>query len=133
MKDDNRVSEQTFRVAIVVSDPPSVRPATLDTGGDWDYRVAAVGQTSILADILPAQQSIQLAFSLNGDGIPEGLEGFQLTANVETRGGFPQFLLPFQTNATAFQSTTITIIDDDGKSNYQQLAGYLIVPWENYM
>ena len=114
VKDDNRVSEQTFRIRIVVSDPTSMRPATLHTEDiepdSWDYPVGQVGQHFLLIDISPAQQSLLVAFILNDDDVPEGLEGFRLTA----AGGFPQFLLPLQTSTTAFQSTTITVIDADG-------------------
>ena len=112
MKDDNRVSEQTFRIGVVASDPTCVRPATLetlDTVDSWDYRVGAVGQTFLLHDIFPGQQFLPISFFLNGDDIPEDREGFQLEIIVETEGEFPQFLLPLQTSTTAFQSTTITI------------------------
>ena len=120
VKDDNRVSEQTFRVGINVNDPSitDVAAATLetdDTGpGEWDYRVNFVGQDFLLADIFPLQQSLLVPFVLTGDNVPEGLEGFQLDASVETAGGLPRFQLPLPTSTTAFQSTTITIIDNDG-------------------
>ena len=120
MKDDNLVSEQTFRVGINVNDPSiDVAAATLetdDTGlGEWDYRVGAV-----LADIFPLQQSLIVSFILTGDNVPEGLEGFQLDASVETTGGFPQFALPLQSSTTAFRSTVVTIVDDDGRQQLNE-------------
>ena len=125
MKDNNRESEQTFSVGIHFSDPASVRPAALltnDTRDSWDYSIQRVpGQAFVLRFLRPDQQSVTVSFYLNSDDVPEGPEGFQLTEIVETAGGYPQFLLPLQTSTTAFQSTTVTIIDDDGKPNFQQL------------
>ena len=126
MKDDNRVSEQTFRVGINVNDPSiDVAAATLqtvDTGpGEWDYRMGQVGQDFLLADIFPLQQFLIVGFVMIGDNVPEGLEGFQLDASVETVGEFPQFALPLQSSTTAFRSTTVTIVDNDRR---QQLHEY---------
>ena len=62
-----------------------------------------------------------MGFFLSGDNTLKGLyrEGFQLTSSVETAGGggggFLQFLLPLPISTTAFRSTQITMIDDDGK------------------
>ena len=116
VKENNRVSEQIFRVGIVVSDPTSVRPATLETEHSdiYDYRVSSVGQTFILRDFFPLQQTLVVAFILNADDIPEGTEGFTLTSEVEVYDGFSVFLPPLPTSITAFRSTTIQIIDDDG-------------------
>ena len=116
LKENNRVSEQTFRVGIVASDPTSVRPATLETRHSYiyDYRVGSVGQTFILRDLIPSQQTTAVAFFLNSDDIPEGTEGFVLTSEVDTYNGHPAFLPPLPTSTTAFQSTTVQIIDDDG-------------------
>ena len=128
MKDNNRVSEQTFRIGINVNDPATdVAAATLETlentGTDeWDYRVGFAGQDFLQRDIFPAEQSLLVAFVLTGDNVPEGLEGFQLDASVETEGGFPQFALPLQSSTTAFRSTVVTIVDDDGR---QQLSNKL--------
>ena len=126
MKDDNRVSEQTFRVGINVNNPSiiDVAAATLetdDTGpGEWDYRVGAFGQDFILTDIFPLQQSLIVGFILIGDNVPEGLEGFQLDASVETAGGFPQFALPLQSSTTAFRSTVVTLVDNDGRQQLNE-------------
>lgn len=116
VKEDSRVSEQTFRIGIEVSDPASVRPATLETqhSHSYDYHVGAYGQTFILRDFLPLQQTVLVAFTLNADDIPEGTEGFQLTSEVNRHNGNPAFLPPLPTSTTAFRSTTIQIIDDDG-------------------
>ena len=114
-KDNNRASEQTFRIHINISDPTTVRPAALQTvesGPNWDYSFSAVGQTFILSDISPLQQSVLLPVFLNGDEITEaseGSEGFQLTATTVESRGFAPFLPPLPISTTAFQSTTVII------------------------
>ena len=115
VKDGGRVSEQTFRVGISVSDPTTVTPATLRTSPsqlDWDYSLGSVpGQTFFLRDIFSPSQSSMVAFFLNGDDSVEDVEGFVLTSSSETAGGFPSFLSPLPSSTTAFQSTTVQIID----------------------
>ena len=120
MKENNRVSEQTFRVGIVASDPTSARPATIDPGHSdiYDYYFGGGGQTHISRIIYPHQQTIAVSFLLNADDIPEGTEGFMLTSEVEKYNGFSGFLPPLPTSTTAFRSTMIQIIDDDGNFSY---------------
>ena len=113
VKEDGRVSEQTFGVGITVSNPQMLSPATLeafDTSINYDYSLGVPGQTFIVLRFLPNQQSITFNFFLNGDEVPEGTEAFQASSTpVE---GFPTFQAPI---TTAFPSTEIQIIDNDCK------------------
>lgn len=122
IRDDNRLSEQTFRVGIEVSDPTGlVRPATPQmTASDtsYDYRVSTtIGQTFFMVDFPPDLQSIPFTFFLNSDEVPEELEAFQASSTAVV--GFPSFFPPLPSSNTAFQSTQIQIIDDDCKFFFQ--------------
>ena len=124
-------SEQTFRVGVAVSDPGDVRPAAIQTSeGEipWDYRIGGVGKTFILIDFPAVLHTVTLSLVLNADTVPEGLEGTLLTSSVVS-DGFPTFMPPLPTSTTAFQSTTITIIDDDGKTMRVSLSlGSFVYP-----
>ena len=113
VKEDGRVSEQTFGVGITVSNPQMLSPATLepdDTTINFDYTLGCPRQTFTVLQFLPNQQSITFEFFLNGDGLPEGTEAFQASSTpVE---GFPTFQAPI---TTAFAATEIQIIDNDCK------------------
>ena len=113
VKEDNRVSEQTFGVNITVSDPQMLSPATLrtdNTSTNYDYSLGIRGQTFQVLQFLPSQQSITFNFLLNSDEVPEGTEAFQASSTpVE---GFPTFQAPI---TTAFPSTEIQILDNDCK------------------
>ena len=108
---ENRTSEQTFLVAVTVSNPASaLRAATLDGGGNSsaDYRLTSPGNLITLL-FPPTRQSIALSFFLISDDLPEGTEAFQASSTpVEDT---PNFQPPI-TN-TAFQNTEIRIIDDE--------------------
>ena len=113
VKEDGRVSEQTFGVGITVSNPQMLSPATLepdDTSFNFDYTLGIPGQTFIVLQFLPNQQSITFEFFLNSDELPEGTEAFQ--ASSTPGEGFPTFQAPI---TTAFASTEIQIIDNDCK------------------
>ena len=89
VKDNNQVSEQTFRVGIVATDPPGITPATLDDGtvSSYDYRISTYGVTFRSLVFLYTVPSVTFSFILNGDDLSEGLEGFLLTSSVVE--GFP--------------------------------------------
>ena len=112
VKEDGRVSEQTFSVGITVSNPQTLPAATLetfDTSINYDYSLGTPGSTLVLR-FLPNQQSITFQFFLNSDDLPEGTEAFQASSTpVE---GFPMFQAPI---TTAFAATEIQIIDNDCK------------------
>ena len=113
VKEDGRVSEQTFGVSITVSNPKTLTAATLETvntGINFDYTLGSPGQTITVLQFLPNQQSITFEFFLNSDEIPEGTEAFQ--ASSTTVESFPTFQAPI---TTAFASTEIQIIDNDCK------------------
>ena len=113
VKEDGRVSEQTFGVGITVSNPQMLSPATLETDDtmiNFDYTLGTLGQTFEILQFLPNQQSITFEFFLNSDELPEGIEAFQASSTpVE---GFPTFQASI---TTAFPSTEIQIIDNDCK------------------
>ena len=113
VKEDGRVSEQTFGVGITVSNPQMLSPATLesfDTSINFDYALNAPEQTFTVLLFLPNQQSITFEFFLNNDELPEGTEAFQASSTPVV--GFPTFQAPI---TTAFPSTEIQIIDNDCK------------------
>ena len=113
VKEDNRVSEQTFGVGITVSNPQMLSPATLEpdaTTINFDYTLGVPGQKFTVLNFLPNQQSITFNFFLNNDDLPEETEAFQASStSVE---GFPPFQAPL---TTSFPSTEIQIIDNDCK------------------
>ena len=113
VKEDNRVSEQTFGVGITVSNPQMLSAATVETDDasiDFDYALSAPGDTYYFVPFNPNQQSNVFQFFLNGDDLPEETEAFQASStSVE---GFPTFQAPI---TTAFPSTEIQIIDNDCK------------------
>ena len=112
VKEDNRVSEQTFGVGITVSNPLMLSPATLETADNinFDYTLGSPGDTFIVSQFLPNQQSIGFYFFLNSDELPEGTEAFQ--ASLISVEGFPTFQPPI---STAYASTEVQIIDNDCK------------------
>ena len=115
VKEDNRVSEQTFGVGITVSNPQNLSPATLETddnfiSGMYDYSLGTSGDTFTVLNFLPNQQSITFDFLLNSDEVPEGIEAFRASSTPVV--GFPTFQAPI---TTAFPSTEIQIIDNDCK------------------
>ena len=112
VKEDGRVSEQRYGVGITVSNPQMLSPATLepdDTSINFDYAFSNPGQTFIVLEFLPSQQSITFVFLLNGDELSEGTEAFQASSTPVK--GFPTFQAPI----SAFASTEIQIIDNDCK------------------
>ena len=115
VKEDNRVSEQTFGVGITVSSPQSLSAATLDTYDtriNFDYSLGDPEDTFISLPFFPHQQNTTFQFLLNSDRFPEETEAFQ--ASSRSIEGFPTFQSPV---TTAFASTEIQIIDNDCKYN----------------
>ena len=118
VKENDQLSEQTFRVEISVSDVSpsnSTRPASLtsqDTLGktiDNDYRISNPGQRSIVLSFTPNMQSISFNFALFPDLIVEGTEAFMVNAEPEL--STPSFLAPIFLS----QNTFIIIEDNDSK------------------
>ena len=94
-KENGSLTEQVFYVLIaVISATPNsqIRPASLlseDENGDYtyfdyDYGLFAPNRTEICLQFLPNSQILEVYFELYGDGIAEGTESFQVTANVLT-------------------------------------------------
>ena len=114
LKENGVITEQTYSVVITASTPTDSRlnPATPEPvgGGIYDYSLADPGQTFTTRDIDPDVQSIRFTFFLNGDTFPEGIESFQAT--ITPSEGFPTYGNP----TTLFNTTLISIIDDDSKS-----------------
>ena len=113
MKEDNRVSEQTFGVGITAGNPQSLPAATLenfDSSNNFDYSLGIPGQSFVVLTFLPNQQSVTLSFFLVADTLPEGTEAFR--ASSTSAQEFPAFQPPV---TTAFASTEIQIIDNDCK------------------
>ena len=114
-------SEQTFRARITASalpeEPGVIRPATLQssiTDPKYDYTFGASGVMRIDQIIMPEMETVSIAFFLNPDELPEGLEGFRLTLS-NFGGDFPAFQLPDESSTTLFKSSRNEIIDSDCK------------------
>ena len=118
VKENNVISEQTFLVAIQVTDSaPSgtgIQPATLDV----EYRLASAGLTSVTEYFLAFQQKIAFRFTLFPDDLPEGTEAFRASVSpqdtqvrpdgsIET---FPTFLYP-----EYFAYEIFVVIEDDDR------------------
>ena len=115
LKENDVITEQTYSVVITSSTPTDSRlnPATPEPvggGGNYDYSLGVPGQTFITREFDPNVQRITFNFFLNGDTFPEGIESFQAT--ITPSEGFPTYGNP----TTLFNTTLISIIDDDSKS-----------------
>ena len=123
IREDNRQSEQTFSMAISITDPTTgnIHAATLDSATDpnqtYDFRGTQPGQRFFTLRFFPQAPFVSINFFFNADSLPEGLEGFSLSVipseertaqNVE----FPNFRSPLR---SAFQTTEIRLIDHDCK------------------
>ncbi len=124
IKEDNRVSEQTFAIQITVGDPDQgVNLATLQQPGQvdegFDYVISTPGQNRIALPFPPDQSAITFTFTLFPDELAEGTEGFR--AGIGSAGTpFATFQLPSATTRPrpmppAFPDTLIRIIDTDSK------------------
>ena len=115
VKEDNRQSEQTFLVAVVVSSPNLVEisPATpRSSGGLNDYDIAGA-PTGFLAIVFPPTlQSRQFFFFLNPDDVAEGTEGF--LAFSSPNEGSITYTTPGP-SSSVFRSVTVVIEDNDCK------------------
>ena len=113
-KQDNGVSERTFRIVVNVNDPslPTL-PASIRDGDNLnDYSVTQSGDfQTVELTFPPDQQRLSYDFTLYGDEIAEGNEGFVALA---TPNGSITFTLP-SASSTLFCSTTIIIEDNDCK------------------
>ena len=115
IKEGNMISEQTFIVALQVTDsaPSGIQIATIDQ----DYSFASSGQTSRTDFFFPFQQRIPFRFVLFADTLPEGTEAFLASVSPEdTRDTgvglperFPTSLYPLTLRSEIF----ITIVDND--------------------
>ena len=118
IREDNRKSEQTYSVDLTVGDPGgNTKSATIETSDineSFDYSFGLPGQTKINRLFAPTVDRIPFVFSLNPDLAVEGTETFRATsAQVTPSGDFPVFQTP--TGVTAFATTLINILDNDGK------------------
>ena len=121
IKEDNRLSEQTFGVIVIFHDPGAgVRPATLQESftqeTPFDYLIDTPGNDDIVLVFQPFQSEITANFILLSDELPEGTEAFR--ASVESEGGFfPHFQVPgvISVNIPAYSSTLVRILDDERK------------------
>ncbi len=112
LKEDNRVSEQTFGIQIIFGDPGrGINAATLQQVGQsagYDYVIDIPGNNRLNLVFYPNQSEHSVQFSLQPDDFLEGIEGFR--AEISTQGiPYPNFQLPAGTSA--FPDTLIKIND----------------------
>ena len=99
-----------------------------NTNQSFDYSFGVVGQTKQNVLFPPTVDRIAFVFSLNPDLAVEGTETFRATsAQVTPSGDFPVFQTPG--GVTAFATTLIHILDNDGK---YQLCMYRYYTTCNY-
>ena len=125
IREDNQKSEQTYSVDLTVGDPGgNTRPATLETfdiNESFDYSFGSLGQTRQNVLFPSTMDRIAFVFSLNPDLAKEGTETFRATSAQATPiGFFPLYQTPG--GVTAFATTLIHILDNDGK---YQLCMYI--------
>ena len=118
IRENSRKSEQTYSVDLTVGDPGgNTNPAiieTFDNIGNYDYSFGFPEQTKQNIRFPPTVDRISFVFSLNPDLSVEETEIFQATsAQVTPSGPYPVFQTP--AGVTAFATTLIHILDNDGK------------------
>ena len=118
IREDNRKSEQTYSVDLTVDDPGgNIKPATIETSNtnqSFDYSLGVIGHTKQNILFSPTMDRIPFVFLLNPDLAVEGTETFRATSAQRTPSGdFPVFQTPG--GVTAFATTLIHILDNDGK------------------
>ncbi len=126
IKEDNRVSEQTFGIQITFDDPgQGINPATLQQLGKvdgFDYVINNPGVNVMTLAFRPDQSAITIRLSLFPDELAEGSEGFR--AGIGSAAApFTTFQLPSPTTRPrpmppAFPDTLIRILDTDCKFYY---------------
>ena len=124
IKEDNRVSEQTFGINIRVEGHPFFREATLETADarlDYDYTVGGrIGIRSTDLIFRPNVQKITFNFFINSDIAIEGDEAFRAFAT--SLEGFPTFQSP------SISFTDVIIRDNDCK--FSTLMQFVIDMWQ---
>ena len=116
IKEDNRQSEQIFTVGTTISDPTgAVHTATRKL--DYEFSGSVLPFRSLL--FYPDEQAIPFSFILFEDSFAEELEAFKVTVLSSYEGLYPSFQPPSPGSTTAFQTTQIHIIDNNGKWDYR--------------
>lgn len=110
IKEDGRVSEQTYGLVISVTDFVIIT-GIAELGSDFSLSNDPM-QDSVSILFPPSAQSINFTFFLEADDLIEGTEGFE--AFISFADGFPTFDLPSDGNA--FADVQVTIMDNDCES-----------------
>ena len=121
-KQDGRVSEQTFVIAIEASSTTpntNIPSATLSSfNGDGtvsnnDYSIAGPGESVVVLEFRPNDQTIEFEFTLYPDNINEGQEAFQLDSSRGSLNGVigPTFIPP--SSGVLFSSSFIFIDESE--------------------
>ena len=114
-KQDGRVSEQTFLIAVEASATTpnaSIPSATLSTmSSNNDYSIAGPGESRVTLIFRPENQTIDFEFTLYPDSINEGLEAFQLGTSRGSMNGVtgPTFATP---SPGVLFSSSFVLIDE---------------------
>ena len=117
-KEDNATSEQTFKVAIQISNSvphQGIQPATLNV----DYNLSSVDPlaTSVVLQFLSSQQRLYFPFTLFADLLAEGPEAFQASSSPENtavlNNGTMVSVPRYQNPESLFAQTFVNIEDDE--------------------
>ena len=118
IRENDQATEQTYSVDLTVGDPGrNFKPATIETSNtnqNFDYSLGLPDQTKVNVLFPPTVDRISFVFSLKFDLSVEETETFRATsAQVTPSGPYPVFQTP--AGVTAFATTLIHILDNDGK------------------
>lgn len=122
IKENNRLSEQTFGLLLTVGDPgEGISAATLqpDNGqiDGFDYVVNLPGDNTALRIFQPNMNSAIFSFFIFADSLIENTEGLRVT--LTSQGApFPNFALTSDADPAPYPSTLIRIFDAGGKYVY---------------
>lgn len=119
IKEDDRISEQTFSVIVNIGDPISgLSTASLDTDDGntlYDYSLEDRNLSFIFT---PSIQNHSFVFFLREDNSPEGTEAFRVTSTPDDSSDYPTFQPPMSPGSSirsAYQNAEIQIFDNDSK------------------
>ena len=121
-KQGGRISEQTFLIAIEASattpnaNIPSATLSSFDSNGtvsNNDYSIAGPGESVVVIEFRPEDQTIDFEFTLYPDNLNEGQEVFQLGTSRGFLNGVIGPLFTFPTSGVLFSSSYIFINESE--------------------
>ena len=117
VRENHQRSEQTYSVDFTVGNPRGCKPATIETSDSnktFDFSFGKLDGAKQTILFTPSDDKVPFVFTLNPDSSVEETECFEVTSTQALPiCDYPIFQSP--SGETAFASTLINIIDNDGK------------------